>query len=94
MLKVKRSNKLTVTCSLEESTVKLVDLYAAYLDVTGDEIINSALDEVFKRDKDFKQYREQNNDAQAPSSLRLKKPATPAVAPKKAPRKPQLAIAQ
>ena len=94
MLKVKRSNKVTVTCSLEESTVKLVDLYAAYLDVTGDEIINSALDEVFKRDKDFRQYREQNGDAQAPSSLRLKKPTTPAAAPKKAPRKPQLAIAQ
>ncbi len=94
MLKVKRSNKVTITCSLEESTVKLIDQYAACVDATGDEIIESALQEVFKRDKDFKQYREQNGDAQAPSSLRLKKPATPAAVTKKAPRKPQLAIAQ
>ena len=94
MLKVKRSNKLTITCSLEESTVKLIDQYAACVSATGDEIIESALQEVFKRDKEFKQYREQNADVQVPSSLRLKKPATPAAAPKKAPRKPQLAIAQ
>ena len=93
MLKVKRSNKITITCSLEESTVKLIDQYAACVDATGDEIIESALQEVFRRDKDFKQYREQNGDVQAPSSLRLKKPAPAVVAPKKA-RKPQLAIAQ
>ena len=94
MLKVKRSNKITVTCALEESTVKLIDLYAVCANATGDQIIEAALIDAFGRDKEFKQYREQNADVQAPSSLRLKKPATPAAAPKKAQRKPQLAIAQ
>ena len=79
LLNIKASKKITITCSLEESTALQVDQYAAFLNVGADEVVNSALEYVFSKDAKFQQFREQNKHAQAPSSLRVKKPASAAL---------------
>jgi hypothetical protein len=75
LLNIKASKKITITCSLEESTALQVDQYAAFLKVGADDVVNSALDYVFSKDSKFQQFREENKHVQAPSRLRVKKPA-------------------
>ena len=75
LLNIKTSKKITIMCSLEESTALQVDQYAAFLNVKADDVVNSALEYVFSKDAKFQQYREANADAQAPAALRVKKPA-------------------
>jgi hypothetical protein len=74
LLEIKASKKVTITCSLEESTAKQVDQYAHFLSVPGDDVVNQALEYVFSKDKEFQQYRIANPNGNAPSALRVKKP--------------------
>ena len=75
LLNIKASKKITITCSLEESTALQVDQYAAFLNVLADDVVNSALEYVFSKDAKFQQFREENKHVQPPSALRVKKPA-------------------
>jgi hypothetical protein len=74
LLAINTSKKVTVTCSLEESTAKLVDKYAHFLKVPADDVVDKSLAYVFGKDKDFQQYLASNGDAHTPSALRVKKP--------------------
>ena len=93
LLDGKVSNRVSMTCSLEESTAIQVDQYAAFLNIPGDDVVNKALEYVFSRDKEFQQYREKNADAKVASSLRIKKPG-PAAGKAKAQSRQPLSIAQ
>ena len=101
MLKVKTSKKVTVTCSLEESTAAFLNQYRAYLEkaegeeIPGDAIVDAALLHVFERDKKFQQYLEAHRDEKAPPALRVKVPAKPQAMTKAVRKQKQpIAIAQ
>ncbi len=74
LLDIKITRKVTITCSLEESTANQVDLYAAFAKVPADDVVNKALEYVFTKDRDFQQFKEANPNEKAPAALRVKKP--------------------
>jgi hypothetical protein len=72
LLDNKVSKRITLTISLEDSTAFQVDQYASFVNIPGDEVVNKALEYVFKNDKEFQQYRDAN--AKATPSLRSANP--------------------
>ncbi len=73
LLDIKIAKKITITCSLEESTALQVDQYAAFLKVPADDVVNTALQYVFSKDREFQKFREENTDIQALGGLRVKR---------------------
>jgi len=74
LLDIRITKKVTITCSLEESTANQVDQYAAFAKVPADDVVNKALEYVFTKDRDFQQFRESNPNEKASAALRIKKP--------------------
>ena len=93
LLEINASKKVNVTCSLEESTAKLVNEYAAFCKVPADDVVNKALEYVFSKDKEFQQYRVSNPTVQVASGLRIKK-SVPSAASTKNGSKPVLVDAK
>lgn len=93
LLDSKVSKKITMRCSLEESTAIQVDQYAAFAGIPADDVVNKALDYVFKNDKEFKQYREEHAETPAAPSLQVKRTGQGA-RKQKVSRKQPIAIAQ
>jgi hypothetical protein len=78
LLIVKASKKIDAILRLEESTAKMIDRYAAFLNVPADEVVDKGMEYIFTKDKDFQQHLEKQPDLQVPGSLRIKKaPGTP-----------------
>lgn len=71
LLEIKLSKKIETICSLEESTAILVEHYAAFAKAPADEVINTSLEYVFSKDKEFQTYLEKNPKVPEFSSLRL-----------------------
>jgi hypothetical protein len=92
LLEITKTQKITATVALEESTAKQVDQYAAFLKVGADDVVNKALEYVFGKDREFQQFRESNSDAKAHSALRVKR-SNGAVTSNKRERKPASATA-
>ena len=78
---------------LEESTVRQVDEYAAFIHAAADDVVNEALKHIFKTDREFQKYRSEISNASVPASLRLKKPLK-RVAPAKASGRQPLTLAK
>ena len=78
---------------LEESTVRQVDEYAAFIHAPADDVVNEALKYLFRKDSEFQKYRSEISDTSVPASLRLKKPMKPVVRAKQSIRQP-LALAK
>jgi len=74
LLEIKPTKKITIICSLDESTAAMVNQYAAFAKVPVDEVVNAALEYTFSKDSEFRKYRETN--PVVPAALRVKKPAT------------------
>lgn len=74
LLEVTQVKKLTATVLLEESTAKQVDQYAAFIKAPADEVVNSALEYVFGKDRDFQTFRTQNPNPKTSDALRVRKP--------------------
>ena len=70
---VKTSKKVETNIRLEESTAKMLDRYAHFHQGPADEVVNEALEYIFKHDKDFQQHLTANANATVPSSVRIKK---------------------
>ena len=87
MLEVTQIKKLTAMVSLEESTAKQVDQYAAFIKAPADEVVNSALEYVFGKDREFQTFRTENPHPKTSGALRVRKPVD-ATAGKKRGRKP------
>ena len=73
LLTVKASKKIDATLRLEESTAKMIDRYAAFLNVSADEVVDKGMEYIFTKDKDFQLHLENQSDLQVPASLRIKK---------------------
>jgi len=70
---VKTSKKVETSMRLEESTAKMLDRYAHFHQGPADEVVNEALEYIFKRDRDFQQYLQQNPNQEVAASVRIKK---------------------
>jgi hypothetical protein len=70
---VKTSKKVETNMRLEESTAKMLDRYAHFHQGPADDVVNEALEYIFKRDKDFQQYLQQNPNQEVAASVRIKK---------------------
>ena len=70
---VKTSKKVETNIRLEESTAKMLDRYAHFHKGPADDVVNEALEYIFKHDKDFQQHLTANPDTNVPSSVRIKK---------------------
>jgi hypothetical protein len=79
LLEIVPSKKITATVTLEDTTAKQIDQYAAMQKCTADDVIEAALAYVFSKDKDFQRYREGNGTTKPVIPLRIKRVAsTPA----------------
>lgn len=85
LLEIKLSRKIDTLAALEHSTAVMVEQYAAFVQVPADEVINSSLEYVFSKDKEFQTWLEKNPAAPEFSSLRVQqngdKPARKAPSP-------------
>ena len=70
---VKTSRKVETSMKLEESTAKMLDRYADFHKGSADDVVNEALEYIFRHDKDFQQELQRNPNADVPSSVRIKK---------------------
>lgn len=87
LLEVTQIKKLTATVLLEESTAKQVDQYAAFIKAPADEVVNSALEYVFGKDRDFQVFRTEHPNPKASGALRVRRPSDATVGKKRG-RKP------
>ena len=71
LLDIKLSKKIPIETTLEQSTAILLEQYAAFLKVPPAEVINSSLEYVFSKDKDFAAYLEQHPKSPEASSLQV-----------------------
>lgn len=78
LLNVTESKRVTAVITIEESTAKQIDQYAAWTKGNPDEVVQQALAYVFGKDKEFEKYCQDNGDKKPKIALRLKKPANPA----------------
>lgn len=69
---VKTSNKIDTSMRLEESTAKMLDRYAHFHKGSADDVVNEALEYIFKHDKDFQQDLQQNPNVEIASTVRIK----------------------
>ena len=70
---VRTSKKVATSMKLEESTAKMLDRYADFHKGSADDVVNEALEYIFRHDKDFQQELQKNPNADVPSSVRIKK---------------------
>ena len=78
LLKIAESKKITIYATIEETTAKQIDQYAAWTKGSPDEVIQQALDYVFGKDREFERFRTDNPAAKPKIPLRVKRPAGPA----------------
>ena len=76
LLEIVASKKVTAVVTLEDSTAKQIDQYAAFTKGSADDVVNAALEYIFSKDKDFQKYREENAAAKPTIGLRMKRAAT------------------
>jgi hypothetical protein len=91
LLDIKQIRKVTITCSLEESTAMQVDQYAAFVKCLPDEVVNKALEYAFGKDSDFQKFR--STEPKVAAQLRIKKAATTPAAARRGPKPATLAAA-
>ncbi len=70
---VKTSKKVETNIRLEESTAKMLDRYAHFHKGPADDVVNEALEYIFRHDKDFQQHLQQNPNQEVAASVRIKK---------------------
>ena len=73
LLNLKPSKKVNATVTLESETVAQLNHYAAFTNVSADAVIDSALQYLFAKDKDFRAHLGKHGSKAAPASLRVKK---------------------
>ena len=70
---VNTSKKIETSMRLEESTVKMLDRYAHFHKGSADDVVNEALEYIFRRDRDFQQHLQQHPDEEVATSVRVKR---------------------
>ena len=82
LLDIRQTRKITIICTLEDSTANQVNQYAAFVNASPDDVVNKALEFTFGKDSEFQKFRA--TEPKVPAVLRIKKAVVP---PAKAPRK-------
>jgi hypothetical protein len=89
LLEIKATRKVSVLCTLEESTALQVNQYAAFAKEQGDDVVNKALEYAFSKDSEFQKYCVSNPNA--PAALRVKKPASVSTGARRGPKQTSIA---
>ncbi len=76
LLEIVASKKVNALITLEESTAKQIDQYAAMTAGSADDVLEAAIAYVFSKDKDFQKFRDQNPTAKPVLPLRVRRPST------------------
>jgi hypothetical protein len=76
LLDITASKKITAIVTLEDSTAKQIDQYAAFTKGSADDVVNAALEYIFSKDKDFQKYRDDNGTVKPSIPLRMKRPTS------------------
>ena len=76
LLEIVASKKINALITLEESTAKQIDQYAAMTAGSADDVLEAAIAYVFSKDKDFQKFRDQNPTAKPVLPLRVRRPST------------------
>jgi len=61
----------------------MIDRYAAFLQVSADEVVDKGMEYIFTKDKDFQQHLTAEPNRIVPASLRIKKALSTVATPKK-----------
>ncbi len=91
LLEIKQTRKVTVTCTLEESTATQVNQYATFAQCQPDDVVNKALEYTFGKDTEFQKYRA--TEPKITAQLRLKKPAVVPTGTRRGPKASSFAAA-
>lgn len=83
LLEITASKKITALVTLEDSTAKQIDQYAAFTKGSADDVVNAALEYIFSKDKDFQKFREESATAKPAAALRIKRAASATAKPQK-----------
>lgn len=81
LLEIVASKKITAIVTLEDSTAKQIDRYAAFTKGSADDVVNAALEYVFTKDRDFQKFCESNANARPSIALRMKRPVNAVAKP-------------
>jgi len=73
LLEINQVRRISATIRLDESTAIQIDQYAAFLNVSADEVVDKALGYVFTKDRDFQDFLKTPQAKQVASTLRVRK---------------------
>ena len=84
LLKIAESKKITIYSTIEETTVKQIEQYAAMTKGTVDEVVQQALEYVFTKDAEFKKFCTENPNAKPKEPVRVKRTSSTTPTPEAA----------
>lgn len=73
LLEIPQVRQITATIRLDESTASQIDMYAAFLHASADEVVDKALAYVFAKDRDFQEFLKTPQATRVPKSLRIRR---------------------
>jgi hypothetical protein len=73
LLEINQSHCISASVRLEESTAAQVDLYAAFVHASADDVVDKALNYVFSKDRDFQDFLKTPQAKRVASTLRVRK---------------------
>jgi hypothetical protein len=76
LLEIVQTRQVNAYISLDETTAQQVDLYAAFLRASADEVIDKALTYVFSKDREFQEFLRAPGAAQPLERLRVHRRGT------------------
>ena len=77
LLEFNQIRHISASVRLDEATATQVDQYAAFIHASADDVVGTALNYVFSKDRDFQDYLKSEEAGRAVPSLRVRKPGQP-----------------
>ena len=73
LLEINQTHYISASVRLDESTAEQVDQYAAFVHASADDVVDTALNYVFSKDRDFQDFLKTPQAKQVASTLRVRK---------------------
>ena len=73
LLEINQIHYISASVRLDESTAEQVDQYAAFVHASADDVVDTALNYVFSKDRDFQDFLKTPQAKQVASTLRVRK---------------------
>src|SRR5215469_3439469 len=77
LLEVIQSRQINAAVRFDETTAALVDQYAAFIHATADDVVNKALNYVFAKDRDFRDFLKSSDARRITPTLRIRRTGIP-----------------